>query len=102
MYLGRIVELGDAAAVIGAPKHPYTRALLSAVPKPEVTGRRVHIVLHGDIPSPASPPPGCPFHPRCQHPLKDAECARIRPPLEAKAPLHFAACIKERPVVGLS
>jgi oligopeptide/dipeptide ABC transporter ATP-binding protein len=102
MYLGRIVELGDAAAVIGAPKHPYTRALLSAVPKPEVTGRREHIVLHGDIPSPASPPPGCPFHPRCQHPLKDAECARIRPPLEAKAPLHFAACIKERPVVGLS
>jgi oligopeptide/dipeptide ABC transporter ATP-binding protein len=102
MYLGRIVELGDAAAVIGSPMHPYTRALLSAVPKPEVTGQRDHIVLHGDIPSPASPPPGCPFHPRCQHPLKDADCARIRPPLEEKAPLQFAACIKERRLAGLS
>jgi len=95
MYLGRIVEMGDAAAVINQPKHPYTRALLSAVPVPEPGAKRERIVLRGDIPSPSSPPPGCPLHPRCQHPLKDADCARIVPPLAEKAPLHFAACIKE-------
>src|SRR5690606_26601560 len=67
MYLGRIVEMGDAAAVINQPKHPYTRALLSAVPVPEPGAKRERIVLRGDIPSPSSPPPGCPFHPRCQH-----------------------------------
>jgi oligopeptide transport system ATP-binding protein len=97
MYLGRIVELGDAAAVINDPRHPYTRALLSAVPTPEPGGRRERIVLRGDVPSPSNPPPGCPFHPRCQHPAKDADCARIVPPLAEKAPLHFAACIKEPP-----
>ena len=56
------------------------------------------IVLRGDIPSPSNPPPGCPFHPRCQHPLKDAECATVVPPLAEKAPGHFAACIKERSI----
>jgi oligopeptide transport system ATP-binding protein len=97
MYLGRIVELGNAADVIGDPRHPYTRALLSAVPTPEPGGKARRVVLVGDVPSPENPPPGCPFHPRCQHPLKDADCARIVPPLAEKAPLHFAACIKERP-----
>jgi oligopeptide/dipeptide ABC transporter ATP-binding protein len=95
MYLGRIVELADAPRLIAAPMHPYTRALLSAVPTPEPVARRERIVLRGDIPSPASPPSGCPFHPRCPHPLKDADCARIVPPLAEKGPLHFAACIKE-------
>ncbi|HSJ30028.1 MAG TPA: ABC transporter ATP-binding protein [Longimicrobiales bacterium] len=95
MYLGRIVELGDSQSVITDPKHPYTRALLSAVPVPEPGAKRERIVLTGDIPSPSNPPPGCPFHPRCQHPLKDADCARIVPPLAEKKPLHFAACIKE-------
>ncbi|HEX6309081.1 MAG TPA: ABC transporter ATP-binding protein [Longimicrobiales bacterium] len=95
MYLGRIVEMGDAQAVITDPKHPYTRALLSAVPVPEPGAKRERIVLRGDVPSPSRPPSGCPFHPRCQHPLKDADCARIVPPLAEKAPLHFAACIKE-------
>jgi oligopeptide/dipeptide ABC transporter ATP-binding protein len=95
MYLGRIVELGAAPNVIGAPRHPYTRALLSAVPVPEPGAKRERIVLTGDIPSPSNPPPGCPFHPRCQHPLKDADCARIVPPLAEKAPGQFAACIKE-------
>ncbi|MGH7553820.1 MAG: oligopeptide/dipeptide ABC transporter ATP-binding protein, partial [Longimicrobiales bacterium] len=95
MYLGRIVELGDAREVIGAPVHPYTRALLSAVPVPDPGGKRERITLRGDIPSPASPPSGCPFHPRCPHPLKDADCARIVPPLAEKRLLHFAACIKE-------
>jgi oligopeptide/dipeptide ABC transporter ATP-binding protein len=95
MYLGRIVEMGDAAAVINQPRHPYTRALLSAVPVPEPGAKRERIVLLGDVPSPSDPPPGCPFHPRCQHPLKDADCASVTPPLAEKGPLHFAACIKE-------
>ena len=99
MYLGRIVEMGDSQAVITDPKHPYTRALLSAVPVPEPGGKRERIVLRGDIPSPSNPPTGCPFHPRCQHPLKDAECATIVPPLAEKGPMHFAACIKERAYV---
>ncbi|HUF50122.1 MAG TPA: ABC transporter ATP-binding protein [Longimicrobiales bacterium] len=99
MYLGRIVEMGGTAAVINDARHPYTRALLSAVPVPEPGARRERIVLAGDVPSPSSPPTGCPFHPRCQHPLKDADCATLVPPLAEKAPLHFAACIKERAYV---
>lgn len=95
MYLGRIVELADADALYREPKHPYTRALLSAVPVAEPGRRRDRIVLSGDVPSPSDPPSGCPFHPRCQHPLKDAECARVVPPLAEKAPGQFAACIKE-------
>jgi oligopeptide/dipeptide ABC transporter ATP-binding protein len=95
MYMGRIVELGETSAVVRSPRHPYTRALLSAVPNPRPGRARRRVVLTGDIPDPANPPSGCPFHPRCQHPLKDADCARIVPPLAEKAPLHFAACIKE-------
>ncbi len=95
MYLGRIVELADAGDLVAEPKHPYTRALLSAVPIPEPGRKRKRIVLPGDVPSPVDPPPGCPFHPRCPHPLKDEECARVVPPLAEKAPGHFAACIKE-------
>ena len=95
MYLGRIVELGDARQVIRSPRHPYTRALLSAVPQPRPGGRKARVVLQGDVPSPVAPPPGCPFHPRCPHPLKDADCAAITPPLAEKAPGQFAACIKE-------
>ncbi|MGQ0562007.1 MAG: ABC transporter ATP-binding protein [Gemmatimonadota bacterium] len=95
MYLGRIVEIGETAQVINTPRHPYTRALLSAVPEPVVTKRKGRIVLTGDIPNPAAPPSGCVFHPRCPHPLKDADCARLVPPLAEKAPDQFAACIKE-------
>jgi oligopeptide/dipeptide ABC transporter ATP-binding protein len=65
MYLGRIVELCDTATLYGAARHPYTKALLSAVPEPDPARRRARIVLSGDIPSPEHPPPGCPFHPRC-------------------------------------
>ena len=96
MYLGKLVEIGDAQQVIKSPQHPYTRALLSAVPEPTVTDRKGRIVLTGDIPNPSAPPPGCVFHPRCQHPLKDADCAAIEPPLAEKAPDQFAACIKEK------
>lgn len=95
LYLGRVVELADAETLVAAPRHPYTRALLSAVPIPEPGRRRDRIVLQGDIPSPVDPPSGCPFHPRCPHPAKDAACTEITPPLEPKAPAHLAACIKE-------
>src|SRR5690606_18522253 len=84
MYLGRIVELADADELYRNPLMPYTKALLSAVPVPEPGRKAQRIVLQGDVPSPANPPPGCPFHPRCQHPLKDADCARIVPPLADK------------------
>ena len=95
MYLGRLVELGPAAAVYDEPIMPYTRALLSAVPVPKPGERRDRVVLTGDIPSPSAPPPGCVFHPRCPHPLKDDACTQVVPPLEEKAPSHWAACIKE-------
>ena len=65
MYLGRIVETSDTESLYGRPSHPYTEALISAVPQPDPEARRARIVLGGDIPNPESPPPGCPFHPRC-------------------------------------
>ncbi|MGE5490797.1 MAG: oligopeptide/dipeptide ABC transporter ATP-binding protein, partial [Actinomycetota bacterium] len=65
MYLGRIVEYGSAEEVLRTPKHPYTRALLSAVPQPRLEGQREVIKLAGETPSPANPPSGCHFHPRC-------------------------------------
>lgn len=94
MYLGRIVEIADAGTLYRNPLMPYTQALLSAVPVAEPGRKRNRIVLKGDVPSPANPPSGCPFHPRCQHPLKDADCAKIVPPLADKGGGHFAACIK--------
>ncbi|WP_396222645.1 ABC transporter ATP-binding protein [Gemmatimonas sp.] len=95
MYLGRIVELASRAALFAAPRMPYTQALLSAVPIPEPGAVRRRILLPGEPPSPAHPPSGCVFHPRCPHPRKDAACSRIVPPLEEKAPGHFVACIQE-------
>ncbi|MGI8508897.1 MAG: ABC transporter ATP-binding protein [Gemmatimonadaceae bacterium] len=95
MYLGRIVEIGPARAVYANPIMPYTQALLSAVPVPEPGRRSNRIVLKGEPPSPANPPPGCVFFPRCQHPAKDVECTRVVPPLEEKVPAQFAACIKQ-------
>jgi len=97
MYLGHIVELAPARDLYREPLMPYTQALLSAVPVPDPKATRERIVLAGDVPSPANPPTGCVFHPRCHHPAKDAACARIVPPLEEKAPGHFAACIKQPP-----
>jgi oligopeptide/dipeptide ABC transporter ATP-binding protein len=95
MYLGKIVEIGLAASVYRSPLMPYTQALLSAVPLAKPKERRKRIILHGEPPSPAHPPPGCVFFPRCQHPKKDAACTQVVPPLEEKAPGHFAACIKQ-------
>ena len=97
MYLGRIVELASGEDLYREPLMPYTQALLSAVPVPDPTARRTRLVLTGDVPSPAAPPPGCVFHPRCPHPARDAACAGIVPPLEEKAPGHWAACIKQPP-----
>ncbi len=81
MYLGTIVEIGPSRAVIGAPCHPYTQALVSAVPDPDPTVARQRIVLEGEPPSPSAPPPGCPFAPRCFHPRRDARCTAERPML---------------------
>jgi len=99
MYLGHIVELAGARDLYREPLMPYTQALLSAVPVPDPVAKRERIVLQGDVPSPANPPTGCVFHPRCHHPRKDAACANIVPPLEEKAPGHFVACIKQPPTV---
>jgi len=97
MYLGKIVELAKAEDLYRRPTMPYTQALLSAVPVADPTLEKKRILLEGDVPSPASPPSGCVFHPRCHHPARDAACARINPPLEEKAPDHRAACIKQPP-----
>ncbi len=95
MYLGKIVELAPRRALFANPMMPYTQALLSAVPVPDPTSTRKRILLPGEPPSPANPPSGCVFHPRCPHPAKDEACTRIVPTLEAKAPGHFVACIKQ-------
>jgi oligopeptide/dipeptide ABC transporter ATP-binding protein len=97
MYLGKIVELATSQDLYREPLMPYTQALLSAVPIADPTVKKSRVVLHGDVPSPANPPSGCVFHPRCQHPAKDAACAQIVPPLEEKAPGHWVACIKQPP-----
>jgi oligopeptide transport system ATP-binding protein len=90
MYLGRIVESGEARAVCRAPKHPYTQALLSAVPVVDPKSKRPRIVLSGDVPSPIHPPGGCPFHPRC--PIAEPRCKSERPALRELAPGRQAAC----------
>lgn len=94
MYLGRVVEVAEVAQLYRDPRHPYTRALLSAVPRADPVGReqRERILLEGDVPSPSDPPPGCAFHPRCPHPLKDLSCRSVLPVMEGAAEGHFAAC----------
>jgi oligopeptide/dipeptide ABC transporter ATP-binding protein len=97
MYLGRIVELAPRARLFAMPLMPYTQALLSAVPVPDPRARRQRLLLPGEPPSPANPPAGCVFHPRCPHPAKDVACTQLVPPLEEKEPGHFVACIKQTP-----
>jgi oligopeptide/dipeptide ABC transporter ATP-binding protein len=91
MYLGRIVEEGATDQLLSEPRHPYTVALLSAVPEPDPSVRRSRIVLRGDLPSPSNPPPGCPFHTRCFHPMKNERC-RVEVPLLRPVQVTMAAC----------
>jgi oligopeptide/dipeptide ABC transporter ATP-binding protein len=90
MYLGRIVELGAAAAIFERPQHPYTQSLLKAVPRLVPQRRHRAAVLSGDIPSPLDIPSGCRFHPRC--PKAQDICRRVDPPVTSPAPGHLAAC----------
>jgi oligopeptide transport system ATP-binding protein len=89
MYLGRIVELGDTDEIVERPHHPYTRALLSAVPEPDPERRAARVELAGDVPSPIAPPPGCAFHPRCA--FAEERCRVTRPELAGSAK-HKVAC----------
>jgi oligopeptide transport system ATP-binding protein len=92
MYLGRIVELAESDELFGNPLHPYTQALLAAVPVPDpsVEAHRTFQPVQGEVPSPINPPSGCVFHPRC--PIAVAECKQARPALREVRPGHFAAC----------
>ena len=90
MYLGRVVEVAPARALYDNPKHPYTEALLSAVPIPDPAMKRKRIVLQGDVPNPIRPPSGCHFHTRC--PIAEARCSVEDPPLEQGEAGHWTAC----------
>jgi oligopeptide/dipeptide ABC transporter ATP-binding protein len=94
MYLGRIVELTNSSELYANPLHPYTKALLSAVPipKPRIEKTRNRIILKGEVPSPANPPAGCHFHPRCEFAIPD--CSAERPLLREINPVHQVACIR--------
>ncbi len=94
MYLGRIVELVEAETLYRSPLHPYSQALLAAVPKLDPAQRHAPVVLSGDVPSPVDPPSGCPFHTRCPSPDKDDICRRDEPRLQEKSSGHVVSCHK--------
>ena len=90
MYLGRVVEMGESRALCRDPRHPYTQALISAVPVVDPQSKRARIMLPGDVPSPINPPAGCPFHPRCA--MAEARCKTDVPALRELSPGRWAAC----------
>jgi oligopeptide/dipeptide ABC transporter ATP-binding protein len=94
MYLGRIMEISESSELYENPLHPYTKALLSAIPIPDPKAERTRqrIVLKGEVPSPVMPPPGCHFHPRCS--MAIADCSAARPPLRDVGNGHYVACIR--------
>jgi peptide/nickel transport system ATP-binding protein/oligopeptide transport system ATP-binding protein len=92
MYLGKMVELAGRDELYANPLHPYTQALMSAIPIPDPTIKRERIILQGDVPSPLNPPKGCRFHPRC--PVVMDECSRAEPPLLEVKPEHWVACLR--------
>jgi oligopeptide transport system ATP-binding protein len=94
MYLGRIVEVTDSQTLYDDPQHPYTQALLSAVPiaDPFIEETRERIILQGEVPTPLNPPPGCSFHPRCSRVIP--ECSQAVPPLKTVGAEHEVACIR--------
>lgn len=92
MYLGKVMEIAPGKELYSNPVHPYTQALLSAIPIPDPTLKRERVILQGDIPSPINPPSGCVFRTRC--PIAIDECAKVEPVLEAVGPEHFKACIR--------
>jgi peptide/nickel transport system ATP-binding protein len=92
MYVGKIVEIAPTAALFATPRHPYTEALLSAVPVPDPRLRAKRIVLEGDVADPSDPPPGCPFHPRCRY--ATSRCRQEVPKLEEVAPGQWVRCVR--------
>ncbi|WP_010283374.1 ABC transporter ATP-binding protein [Bacillus timonensis] len=90
MYLGGIVEISDKNGLYAEPLHPYTKALISAIPHPDPRRKKERIILEGDVPSPANPPTGCPFHPRCA--FATDECRAVKPALKEVKPGHRVAC----------
>jgi oligopeptide/dipeptide ABC transporter ATP-binding protein len=90
MYLGKVVEIAKSDSIYQDAKHPYTKALLSAVPMPDTSKKKERVILEGDVPSPVNPPSGCTFHPRCSY--REAICDKTEPPLEFTAGGHGVAC----------
>jgi oligopeptide/dipeptide ABC transporter ATP-binding protein len=96
MYLGKINEIGPTPELFAKPLHPYTRALLSAIPVPDPFTKREKIILSGDVPNPVNPPSGCRFHPRCSY-AKEI-CREVEPPLEDAGSGHFVSCHRWREI----